>query len=64
MNSPYISRVQTENFRNFKEVDVNLNHQQVIIGENNVGKTNLLRAIVNIVKFCDLLITYFTRQIC
>lgn len=45
MNSPYISRVHIENFRNFKEVDVNLNHKQVIIGENNVGKTNLLRAI-------------------
>ena len=45
MNSPYISRIQIENYRNFKEVDVNLNHKQVIIGENNVGKTNLLRAI-------------------
>ncbi|CAM1362872.1 ATP-dependent endonuclease of the OLD family [Tenacibaculum litoreum] len=45
MNSPYISRVQIENFRNFKKIDVNLTHKQVIIGENNVGKTNLLRAI-------------------
>ncbi len=45
MNSPYISKVQIENFRNFKEIDVNLTHKQVIIGENNVGKTNLLRAI-------------------
>ncbi|PKD17678.1 hypothetical protein APR41_05570 [Salegentibacter salinarum] len=45
MNSPYISRIRIENFRNFKEIDVNLNHKQVIIGENNVGKTNFLRAV-------------------
>lgn len=45
MNSPHISRVKIKNYRNFKEVDVNLNHKQVIIGENNVGKTNFLRAI-------------------
>ena len=45
MNSPYISRVEIKNFRNFREVEVDLNHKQVIIGENNVGKTNLLRAI-------------------
>jgi len=45
MNSPYISKVLIKNFRNFKDVDVNLNHKQVIIGENNVGKTNFLRAI-------------------
>ncbi|BCC61093.1 MULTISPECIES: ATP-dependent nuclease [Bacillus] len=44
-NAPYISRVQIENFRNFQYVDVNLTHKQVIIGENNVGKTNFLRAI-------------------
>lgn len=45
MKSPYISRIEIKNFRNFKEVDVKLNHKQVIIGENNAGKTNLLRAI-------------------
>jgi len=45
MNSPYISRVKIKNFRNFKEINVSLNHKQVIIGENNVGKTNFLRAI-------------------
>ncbi len=44
-NAPYISRVKIKNFRNFKNVDVNLDHKQVIIGENNVGKTNFLRAI-------------------
>lgn len=45
LKSPYISRVKITNFRNFKDVDVNLSHKQVIIGENNVGKTNFLRAI-------------------
>lgn len=43
--NPYISRVQIKNFRNFLDVDVYLDHKQVIIGENNVGKTNFLRAI-------------------
>ena len=43
--NPYISRVQIKNFRNFLNVDVALDHKQVIIGENNVGKTNFLRVI-------------------
>lgn len=45
MKGPYISRVQIKNFRNFKDVDVVLTHKQVVVGENNVGKTNFLRAI-------------------
>lgn len=45
MKSLYISRVKIKNYRNFKDVDVNLGHKQVIIGENNVGKTNFLRAL-------------------
>lgn len=45
IKSPYISRVKIKNFRNFKDIDIDLSHKQVIIGENNVGKTNLLRAI-------------------
>jgi putative ATP-dependent endonuclease of OLD family len=45
MKSIYISRVQIKNFRNFKNIDVNLAHKQVLIGENGVGKTNFLRAI-------------------
>jgi putative ATP-dependent endonuclease of OLD family len=45
MKGPYISRVQITNFRNFRSVDVELAHKQVIIGENNVGKTNFLRAL-------------------
>lgn len=45
MKSLYISRVKIKNYRNFRSVDVNLGHKQVIIGENNVGKTNFLRAL-------------------
>ena len=45
MQSLYISRVVINNFRNFRFTDVKLGHKQVIIGENNVGKTNFLRAI-------------------
>ena len=45
MKSPFISRIKIKNFRNFKDVDFNLSHKQVIIGENNIGKTNLIRAI-------------------
>lgn len=45
MKSLYISRVRIKNYRNFRNVDVNLGHKQVIIGENNVGKTNFLRAL-------------------
>lgn len=43
--NPFISRIQIKNFRNFLNVDVLLDHKQVIIGENNIGKTNFLRAI-------------------
>lgn len=43
--NPFISRVQIKNFRNFLDADVFLNQKQVVIGENNVGKTNFLRAI-------------------
>ncbi|MBZ4042585.1 ATP-dependent nuclease [Flavobacterium hibisci] len=45
LNNPFISRIRIKNFRNFLDVDVELNHKQVIIGENNTGKTNFLRAI-------------------
>lgn len=43
--NPFISRVQIKNFRNFADTDIVLTHKQVIVGENNVGKTNFIRAI-------------------
>ena len=40
-----LSRILIKNFRNFKELDVTLGNHAVILGENKVGKTNLLFAI-------------------
>ncbi len=42
---PYICRVHIENFRNFHSVDFRLSEKQVLIGENAVGKSNLLSAL-------------------
>jgi putative ATP-dependent endonuclease of OLD family len=38
----YLSRVTIKNFRNFRELDVTLSGNVVIVGENRVGKSNLL----------------------
>lgn len=40
-----ISRVQVENYRNLKSVDVKLGALVSLVGENNSGKSNLLRAM-------------------
>ena len=40
-----ISRIQIQNFRNFQALDLDLVRNAVIVGENKVGKTNLLHAI-------------------
>src|SRR5436190_6216023 len=40
-----ISRIQITNFRNFKNLDVELGRHLVIVGENKVGKSNFLHAI-------------------
>lgn len=40
-----IDRIQIKNFRNFKDLDVKVGAQVVIVGENKVGKTNLLYAL-------------------
>ncbi len=41
----HLSRIRVENFRNFKELDVALGGNIVIVGENRVGKSNLLFAL-------------------
>lgn len=41
----YLSRIQASNFRNFQNLDVHLSENTVIIGENRVGKSNLLFAL-------------------
>ncbi len=45
MKSPYISKVIIQNYRNFRHCEANLSHKGVIIGENNVGKTNFIRSL-------------------
>ncbi len=43
--SMYLSRITIENFRNFQHLDVALGGNLVIVGENRVGKSNLLYAL-------------------
>lgn len=40
-----LSRITIKNFRNFKNLDVCLGQHAVVLGENKVGKTNLLFAL-------------------
>ncbi len=41
----WLSRITIKNFRNFKLLDVKLGEHVVVLGENKVGKTNLLFAL-------------------
>jgi putative ATP-dependent endonuclease of the OLD family len=43
--NPFISRIEIENFRNFHKFAVDLASTSVIVGENKVGKSNLVEAI-------------------
>lgn len=40
-----ISRIKVENFRNFHALDLDITGNAVIVGENKIGKTNLLYAL-------------------
>lgn len=40
-----ISRIAIKNFRNFAHLDVSLAENAVIVGENKIGKSNLLHAL-------------------
>ena len=40
-----ISRIQVTNFRNFAALELQLSENAVIVGENKIGKSNLLHAI-------------------
>lgn len=42
---PFISKVIIKNFRNFINEEAELTNKQVILGENNIGKTNFVRAL-------------------
>jgi putative ATP-dependent endonuclease of OLD family len=41
----YLSRIRISNFRNFSDLDVSLGGNVVVVGENRVGKSNLLYAL-------------------
>ena len=42
----YISKIKITNFRNFKDKEIIFNDGvNVIIGHNNAGKTNLIKAL-------------------
>jgi putative ATP-dependent endonuclease of the OLD family len=41
----YISRIEIDNFRNFHELRLDLYGDTVIVGENKIGKTNLIYAL-------------------
>jgi putative ATP-dependent endonuclease of OLD family len=41
----YLSRIKIQNFRNFSLLDVPLAGNVVVVGENRVGKSNLLQAL-------------------
>lgn len=57
----YICKVAVENFRNFKSFEIELKSFTVIIGENNVGKSNLLEAISLVLS--DDIQTYKKRRL-
>ena len=40
-----LSRIYIHNFRNFKEFDIKLGDRAVIVGDNKIGKSNLLYAL-------------------
>ncbi|WP_181351305.1 ATP-dependent endonuclease [Thalassobacillus sp. CUG 92003] len=40
-----ISNIKVDNYRNLRKVDIDINNVVVFIGDNNSGKSNLLRAI-------------------
>ena len=40
-----LNRVYVKGFRNYKEATVNFNKSTLIIGANDVGKTNLIYAL-------------------
>lgn len=41
----YLSKLRIRNFRNFKIAEIPLTGNVVLLGENRVGKSNLLQAI-------------------
>jgi len=40
-----LSSIFIDNFRNLHDVEIDLTDFEVLIGENNIGKTNILNAL-------------------
>ena len=55
-----LSRIKIENFRNFSSFDVQLSGNVVVVGENRVGKSNLVYALQLIL---DASLSDNTRQL-
>lgn len=47
----YIKRVQIKNFRSIKDADIILHNITAIVGENNAGKTAILKALNSVFNF-------------
>lgn len=45
IKTPFISRVEIQNYRNFKDLAIDLEPTAVLVGENTAGKSNFLEAI-------------------
>jgi predicted ATP-dependent endonuclease of OLD family len=45
----FISKIVIENYRNFRKFECELKQFTLVIGENNIGKTNLINAISMII---------------
>ena len=41
----YLQRIRIKNFRSLQNVDLELSVTNILIGQNNVGKSNLMRAV-------------------
>ena len=66
MSDFYIKKIEIKNFRNFENISFQTREKNVIIGMNDVGKTNLLYAIKLVFSYkfrnIDLLDSDFHKQ--
>jgi len=46
-----LSKLYIDNFRNLKKVTISLSDFEVLVGENNIGKTNIMQAINKVLNF-------------
>jgi putative ATP-dependent endonuclease of OLD family len=60
-------KLSIKNFRNFKDIEIELNDKNIVIGMNDVGKSNLLYALRLVFdrknRFEEILILIFIKKI-